>query len=498
MVFASVACARVDRTAPLDGILVADFSRILAGPLAAQTLGDLGADVVKVEAPAGDDTRSWGPPFAPDGTATYAMAANRNKRSVVLDLRDDGDRRLARELARRADVVIANLKPGAMERFGLGYEDLAAEHPRLVYCAINGFGSGAGAELPGYDPLVQAVGGLMSVTGPEGGDPAKVGVALVDVIAGLNAAVGIMAALRERDRSGHGQMVEITLLGTVLAALANQATGYLNAGVVPRALGTRHPSIEPFATYACADGPLMICAGNDRQFAALADAIGAPGLADDPRFATNAAPGRAPRSTASDAGRRTRRRRPGDMVGAAGRSRSPRRPGPRPRGCVRPRGRRSGSTPSTTTAASGPPHRRSACTTPRRPPAGHRRGSTSTATRSAPGFAAHADGGYGRGMDGLPGQAEFEAVDAAAARRDLGALLEMLTRLGGAEEAEVVREALRSGVSADVALGEVAREVTRRLEHLLRRRALARDRVVMPPEGIEPSTFGLRVRCSAN
>ncbi|MBJ7329633.1 MAG: CoA transferase [Solirubrobacteraceae bacterium] len=278
----------VDRTAPLDGILVADFSRILAGPLATQTLGDLGADVVKVEAPGGDDTRSWGPPFTPDGTATYALAANRNKRSLVLDLRDAGDRKLARTLALRADVVVANLKPGAMERFGLGYEDLAAEHPRLVYCAINGFGSGAGAELPGYDPLVQAVGGLMSVTGPDGGDPVKVGVALVDVIAGLNAAVGILAALRERDRSGQGQMLEITLLGTVLAALANQATGYLNAAAVPRPLGTRHPSIEPFATYACADGPLMICAGNDRQFAALSAALGLAELTADPRFATNA------------------------------------------------------------------------------------------------------------------------------------------------------------------------------------------------------------------
>lgn len=277
----------MDRTAPLDGILVADFSRILAGPLAAQTLGDLGADVVKVEPPGGDDTRAWGPPFASDGTATYVLAANRNKRSVVLDLHDDGDRRLARELARRADVLIANLRPGAMERFGLGYEDLAAEHPRLVYCAINGFGTGNGADLPGYDPLVQAVGGLMSVTGAEGGEPAKVGVALVDVIAGLNAAVGILAALRERDRSGRGQMVEVTLLGTVLAALANQATGYLNAGAVPRALGTRHPSIAPFATYACADGPLMICAGNDRQFAALATAVGRPDLPDDARFATN-------------------------------------------------------------------------------------------------------------------------------------------------------------------------------------------------------------------
>lgn len=279
----------MDRTAPLDGILVADFSRILAGPLAAQTLGDLGADVIKVEAPGGDDTRGWGPPFAPDGTATYALAANRNKRSLALDLKDPGDLRLARELARRADVLIANLKPGAMERFGLGYEDLAAEHPRLVYCAINGFGSTGGAELPGYDPLVQAVGGLMSITGPDGGEPVKVGVALVDVIAGLNAAVGILAALRERDRSGRGQMLEVTLLGSVLAALANQATGYLNAGVLPRPLGTRHPSIEPFATYRCADGPLMICAGNDRLFAALVHALGRPELSDDPRFATNAA-----------------------------------------------------------------------------------------------------------------------------------------------------------------------------------------------------------------
>lgn len=279
----------MDRTAPLDGILVADFSRILAGPLAAQTLGDLGADVIKVEAPGGDDTRGWGPPFAPDGTATYALAANRNKRSIALDLKDAEDLRLARRLAGRADVVIANLRPGAMERYGLGYDDVAAEHPRIVYCAITGFGSTGGAHLPGYDPLVQAVGGLMSITGPDGGEPVKVGVALVDVIAGLNAAVGILAALRERDRSGHGQMLEVTLLGSVLAALANQATGYLNAGAVPQPLGTRHPSIEPFATYSCADGPLMICAGNDRQFASLVTTLGVPGLADDPRFASNAA-----------------------------------------------------------------------------------------------------------------------------------------------------------------------------------------------------------------
>jgi crotonobetainyl-CoA:carnitine CoA-transferase CaiB-like acyl-CoA transferase len=271
----------------LDGILVADFSRVLAGPLATQTLGDLGADVIKVEAPAGDDTRRWGPPFAPDGRATYELAVNRNKRSVVLDLGVEGDRELARELARRADVLVANLRPGRMGRFGLSYNEVAVANPRLVYLDISGFGSGAGAELPGYDPLVQAVGGLMSVTGPEGGPPTKVGVAVVDVLAGLYSAIAVLAALQERERSGAGQYVELTLLGTVLAALANQSTGFLNAGVVPQPLGNRHPSVQPFGTYRAADGDLMLCAGNDGQFAALACELGMPELATSPRFETN-------------------------------------------------------------------------------------------------------------------------------------------------------------------------------------------------------------------
>jgi crotonobetainyl-CoA:carnitine CoA-transferase CaiB-like acyl-CoA transferase len=275
--------------AALEGILVADFTRVLAGPLATMTLGDLGAEVIKVEAPGGDETRGWKPPEAEGGGATYFLAVNRNKRSIALDLADPADRRLATELARRADVLIDNFKPGALERLGLAPDELRRANPRLVHCSITGFGTGPGAGLPGYDPLVQALSGLMSITGPADGEPAKVGVALVDVIAGLGAAVSILAALTARERSGEGQRIEIDLLSSALAALANQASGYLNAGVVPGRLGNVHPSIEPFATYATADAPLMICAGNDRQFAALARAIGLPELAADERFADNAA-----------------------------------------------------------------------------------------------------------------------------------------------------------------------------------------------------------------
>jgi crotonobetainyl-CoA:carnitine CoA-transferase CaiB-like acyl-CoA transferase len=277
-----------DGAPALEGVLVADFSRVLAGPLAAMTLGDLGADVIKVESPSGDETRTWSPPVDRRGRATYFLAANRNKRSVVLDLKVEGGRRLAEQLALRADVVVENFKPGTMERFGLGYERLAARNPGLIHCSITGFGDRAGARLPGYDPLVQALSGLMSVTGEANGGPLKVGVALVDVIAGLNAAVAILAALGVRERSGHGQRIEINLLHTALSALANQASAYLNAEVTPRRLGNVHPSIEPFATYATADGPIMLCAGNDAQFAALAAAIDADELRADDRYATNA------------------------------------------------------------------------------------------------------------------------------------------------------------------------------------------------------------------
>jgi len=273
----------------LAGIRVADFSRVLAGPYATMLLGDLGADVIKVEPPEGDETRRWGPPFAEDGTATYYLAVNRNKRSVVLDLRDPLDRARARRLAERADVMVENFRPGVAERFGLGFDDLAEANPGLVYCSLSGFGHAGGADRPGYDFLVQAVGGLMSVTGTPDGPPLKVGVALVDVLAGLHAAVGIVAALHRREVDGRGQRVDVSLLGSLLAALVNQASAVLEGGVVPGRLGNRHPSIAPYETLETADGPLAVAVGNDRQFRALAGVLGLPALADDPRFHTNAA-----------------------------------------------------------------------------------------------------------------------------------------------------------------------------------------------------------------
>ncbi|NUR57877.1 MAG: CoA transferase [Catenulispora sp.] len=272
---------------PLSGLLVADFSRVLAGPYATMLLADLGADVVKVERPGtGDDTRAWGPPFAPDGTATYFLGVNRNKRSVALDLRAPEDAALARELVRRSDVVVENLLPGTMDRLGLGYETVRAANPGLVYCSITGFGDGPGAALPGYDLLAQAVGGLMSVTG-EPGSPTKAGVALVDVITGLHAAFGILAALRHRDATGEGQQVSVSLLTSLLSGLVNHASAYLAAGTVPQAMGNRHPSIAPYEVFDAADRPMVIAAGNDRQFHSLCTALGAPELAADDRFTTN-------------------------------------------------------------------------------------------------------------------------------------------------------------------------------------------------------------------
>ena len=271
----------------LSGLLVADFSRVLAGPVATMILGDLGADVVKVERPgAGDDTRTWGPPWAPDGASSYSLAVNRNKRSVTLDLADPHDRGLARTLALRADVVIENFRPGVMARHGLDHDALAAVKPSIVSCRIAGLGRG---DVPGYDFLAQAVGGLMSITGDPGGEPRKVGVALVDVMAGLHAAIGILAALRHRDRTGQGQLVEVDLLSTTLFSLANQASNWLTAGVVPGRMGNRHPSIAPYETLHAADGPFVVAVGNDAQFATFAAALGVPELAEDERFATNAA-----------------------------------------------------------------------------------------------------------------------------------------------------------------------------------------------------------------
>jgi crotonobetainyl-CoA:carnitine CoA-transferase CaiB-like acyl-CoA transferase len=273
----------------LDGVRIADFSRVLAGPYATMLLGDLGADVIKVERPGtGDDTRAWGPPYDAAGDATYFLGVNRNKRSVTMDLSTDEGREAARGLVLASDVLVENFKPGTMERMGLGFNDLRADHRGLVFCSITGFGAGEGHDLPGYDLVLQAVGGLMSVTGPEPGHPTKVGVALVDVIAGLHAAVGILAALRHRDRTGEGQRVEISLLSSLLSALVNQASGYVGAGVVPGILGNAHPSIAPYEVYRVADGTFVVAVGNDRQFAALCGVIGRPDLADDPRFVTNA------------------------------------------------------------------------------------------------------------------------------------------------------------------------------------------------------------------
>jgi crotonobetainyl-CoA:carnitine CoA-transferase CaiB-like acyl-CoA transferase len=275
----------------LGRLRILDFSRVLAGPLATMTLADLGAEVTKVERPgSGDDTRSWGPPHDAEGEATYFQAVNRNKRSIALDLGDAGDLGQARRLALESDVVVENFRPGVMAKLGLDYDSLASENPGLVYCSITGFGgAGAGAELPGYDLLVQALGGLMSITGEPDGEPLKVGVALVDVIAGLYAAVGILVALDHRRESGQGQLVEVDLLSALLAGLVNQASAYTVAGVVPARMGNRHPSIAPYELLRCGEGELVLAVGNDRQFRELCAAIGEPGLADDERFATNPA-----------------------------------------------------------------------------------------------------------------------------------------------------------------------------------------------------------------
>jgi crotonobetainyl-CoA:carnitine CoA-transferase CaiB-like acyl-CoA transferase len=273
----------------LEGIVVADLSRVLAGPYATMLMADLGATVIKVERPgAGDDTRAWGPPWA-GGVATYFASVNRGKASVALDLADPSDRERALALCRRADVVVENFRPGTLDRLGLGYDDVSGDNPRVVYCSITGFGSDKGAALSGYDLLVQAVGGLMSVTGHSPDDPTKVGVALVDVITGLHALSGVLAALRSRDVTGHGQRVEVSLLTSLLSALVNQASGFLNAGVVPAAMGNAHPSIAPYEVLATADRPLAVAVGNDKQFVAMCQALGVPGLAADPRFATNGA-----------------------------------------------------------------------------------------------------------------------------------------------------------------------------------------------------------------
>jgi crotonobetainyl-CoA:carnitine CoA-transferase CaiB-like acyl-CoA transferase len=275
-------------TDALGGLRVLDFSRVLAGPFATMMLADFGATVTKVERPGvGDETRSWGPPWDERGEATYFQSVNRNKRAIVLDLTVDSDLERARALALQSDVVVENFRPDVMDRLGLGYERLRATRPELIYCSITGFGSGAGAQLPGYDLLVQALGGLMSITGAPDAEPQKVGVALVDVLAGLFATVGILAAARHRDATGEGQLVEVSLLSSLLAALVNQGSAYTIAGVVPGRMGNAHPSIAPYELLRTGDGELVLAVGNERQFSVLCEVIGAADLADDPRFGSN-------------------------------------------------------------------------------------------------------------------------------------------------------------------------------------------------------------------
>jgi crotonobetainyl-CoA:carnitine CoA-transferase CaiB-like acyl-CoA transferase len=276
---------------PLAGVTVVDLSRILAGPLCTMVLADLGADVIKVERPGeGDDTRHWGPPFAGDDAA-YFLSLNRNKRSVTADLGSPEGVSLVRRLASTADVLIENFRPGLMARFGLALDDLRETYPRLVTCSLTAFGADAAetASRPGYDIIVQAMSGLMSITGERDGEPTKAGVALLDVITGLYAAVGVLAALRERDVTGRGCHVSVALFDASVAAMVNQAANYLIGGVVPERMGTAHPNIVPYQSFHASDRPFILAAGNDRLFARTCEVVGRSSWAEDPRFSTNEA-----------------------------------------------------------------------------------------------------------------------------------------------------------------------------------------------------------------
>jgi crotonobetainyl-CoA:carnitine CoA-transferase CaiB-like acyl-CoA transferase len=268
-------------------MLVADFSRVLAGPYCTMLLGDLGADVIKVESPAGDDTRYWMPPVTADGVSTYYLAINRNKRSVVLDLRTGAGVAAARELARRADVFVQNFKPGGLTRFGLDYPAVSAGNPAIIYASISGFGAGGGKDLPGYDLMVQAMSGLMSLTGDPDGPPYRAGISVFDVIAGLHTTIAILAALHHRAATGEGQHIEANLMSSALSGMVNQSSAYAAGGVVPFRMGNSHPSLFPYEPLPTADGELIVTAGNDTQFRKLCEVLGAPELADDPRFAHN-------------------------------------------------------------------------------------------------------------------------------------------------------------------------------------------------------------------
>ena len=272
---------------PLAGLVVADFSRVLAGPYCTMLLADMGATVIKIESPLGDDTRAWRPPVY-DEESTYYLSINRNKRSIILDFNDQEDLRVARDIAARADVLVENFKPGGLLRFGLDYDAISADNPSLVYASISGFGTAQGSHLPGYDLLVQAISGMMSMTGSPQSDPTRTGVALFDVMTGLHATIGVLAAVRHRERTGEGQHVELNLLSSALSGLVNQSASYAIGGTVPTRLGNAHPSVYPYEPMETADGHIVIAVGNDRQFARLCTALGSPELADNVRYSTSA------------------------------------------------------------------------------------------------------------------------------------------------------------------------------------------------------------------
>jgi formyl-CoA transferase len=273
----------------LDGIRVIDLTRVLAGPYCTQILGDHGADVLKIEPPGGDETRTWGPPFQ-DGVAAYFLGVNRNKRSIVLDLTTEMDRATLLDLLKDADVVVENFKSGTMEKWGLGYKDvLSRKFPRLIHCCVSGFGAdGPFGGFPGYDAAVQASAGLMSVNGDADGGPTRMGVPVVDLFTGMNAAIGILLALQERARSGQGQSVDVSLYDSAISVLHPYAPNYIYSGKIPHRVGNAHPNISPYDSYETKTGPIFLAVGNDRQFRKMLDILGKPALADDARFKSNA------------------------------------------------------------------------------------------------------------------------------------------------------------------------------------------------------------------
>jgi len=272
---------------PLDGLIVADLSRVLAGPYCSMLLADMGATVIKVESSAGDDTRTWVPPTK-DDVATYYMSINRNKKSIVLDFGNADDLEVAKDLVRRADICLENFKVGGLKKFGLDYESVRVDNPGLIYLSISGFGTKEGAWLPGYDLIVQAVSGLMSLTGEPDGPPFRAGISVFDVMAGLHGTIGVLAALNHRNNTGKGQHIEVNLLSSAMSGLVNQTAAYTAAGVVPFRMGNAHPSLFPYEALPTKDRDLIIAAGNDKQFRALCGVLGLEDVANDPRFAINA------------------------------------------------------------------------------------------------------------------------------------------------------------------------------------------------------------------